>query len=116
MCPAVGQGALAIETRNDGLEAQQMVAKLDHVASRIAVTAERALLATLEGGCQVPIGAYATVHGSQLHLRAIVASPDGLHLVRAEATGTDPQRVGEDLGREMLERGAREILKDVYAA
>ena len=116
MCPAVGQGALAIETRHDGLEAQQIVAKLDHAASRIAITAERALLATLEGGCQVPIGGYALVHGNEVHLRAIVASADGSRMVRAEATGTDPQRVGEDLGREMLDRGAREILKDVYAA
>jgi hydroxymethylbilane synthase len=116
MCPAVGQGALAIETRNDGLEAQHMVAQLDHTASRLAITAERALLAKLEGGCQVPIGAYATVLGHEVHLRSIVASPDGLRVVRAEATGTDPQRVGEDLGREMLELGAREILKDVYAA
>jgi hydroxymethylbilane synthase len=116
MCPAVGQGALAIETRHDGLEAQELIAKLDHAPSRRAVTAERVLLATLEGGCQVPIGGYATVHGAEIHLRAIVASPDGLRMVRAEATGMDPQRVGEDLGREMLERGAREILRDVYAA
>jgi hydroxymethylbilane synthase len=116
MCPAVGQGALAIETRHDGLEAQHVIQKLDHAASRIAVTAERALLATLEGGCQVPIGGHATVHGNEIHLRAIVASPDGLRVVRAEATGSDPRRVGEDLGHEMLDRGAREILKDVYAA
>jgi hydroxymethylbilane synthase len=116
MCPAVGQGALAIETRNDGLDAQKLVARLDHPASRIAITAERALLAALDGGCQVPIGGYATVHGNEVHLRAIVASPDGLRVVRAEATGADPQRVGQELGREMLERGAREILQDVYAA
>jgi hydroxymethylbilane synthase len=116
MCPAVGQGALAIETRNDGLEAQELVARLDHAASRMAITAERALLATLEGGCQVPIGGYATVHGLEVHLRAIVASPDGLRVGRAEATGADPQRLGQELGREMLKRGAREILQDVYAA
>ncbi len=59
MCPAVGQGALAIETRHDGGEAERLVSKLDHAASRAAVTAERALLATLGGGCQVPIGGYA---------------------------------------------------------
>lgn len=115
MCPAVGQGALAIETRNDGLEAQQLIFRLDHAGTRAAVTAERALLKTLEGGCQVPIGGHATVHGAEIHLRAIVASPDGQRVVRSAATGRDPQRVGEDLGREMLDRGAREILKDVYA-
>jgi hydroxymethylbilane synthase len=116
MCPAVGQGALAIETRNDGLDAQKLVARLDHAASRIAITAERALLAALDGGCQVPIGGYGTVHGNEVHLRAIVSSPDGLRVVRAEATGADPQRLGQELGREMLKRGAREILQDVYAA
>ena len=61
MCPAVGQGALAIETRDDGGAAQELARKLDHAASALAVTAERAFLATLEGGCQVPIGGYATV-------------------------------------------------------
>lgn len=116
MCPAVGQGALAIETRDDGQEAQKFVRQLDHAPSRIAVTAERALLAVLEGGCQVPIGAHARVNGTQVHLRSIVASPDGSRVVRGERTGSNPQRVGEELGREMLERGAREILRDVYAA
>jgi hydroxymethylbilane synthase len=116
MCPAVGQGALAIETRHDGLEAEQIVSRLDHAETRAAITAERALLATLEGGCQVPIGAHATVDGDEIRLCAIVASPDGMRVVRAEAAGRDPARVGENLGREMLERGAREILRDVYAA
>ena len=97
-------------------DAQKLVARLDHAASRIAITAERALLAALDGGCQVPIGGYGTVHGNEVHLRAIVASPDGLRVVRAEATGADPQRLGQELGREMLKRGAREILQDVYAA
>lgn len=116
MCPAVGQGALAIETRDDGLEAQKFVRRLDHETTRIAVTAERALLATLEGGCQVPIGGHAHVSGREVQLLAIVASPDGSRVVRGERTGDDPRRVGEELGREMLERGAREILKDVYSS
>jgi hydroxymethylbilane synthase len=116
MCPAVGQGALAIETRNDGGEGQQYVRKLDDFSTRVAVTAERALLATLEGGCQVPIGGHATVRGHEIHLRAIVASPDGTRVVRGERTGEDPVRIGHELGLELLDRGAREILKDVYAA
>lgn len=116
MCPAVGQGALAIETRDDGGEGQRFVHKLDDMRTRAAVTAERALLATLEGGCQVPIGGHATVEGHRVHLRAIVASPDGARVVRGERTGENPHQVGEELGREMLERGAREILKEVYTA
>ncbi|HTS76563.1 MAG TPA: hydroxymethylbilane synthase [Bryobacteraceae bacterium] len=116
MCPAVGQGALAIETRDDGGDAQALVRRLDDEATRTAVTAERALLATLEGGCQVPIGGHAHVVGRDVYLRSIVASPDGSRIVRGERSGDDPQRVGEELGREMLDRGAREILKEVYSS
>jgi hydroxymethylbilane synthase len=116
MCPAVGQGALAIETRDDGGSAHTMAALLNHPATMTAVTAERAMLATLEGGCQVPIGGYATFERGTVHLRAIVASPDGARIVRGERTGSDATKVGTELGRELLERGAREILKEVYAA
>jgi hydroxymethylbilane synthase len=115
MCPAVGQGALAIQTRDDAGPAQEIVRNLNHPASMTAVTAERALLATLEGGCQVPIGAYAQVDAGTVHLRAIVASPDGSRMVRGERSGKDPAKIGVDLGRELLDRGAREILNEVYA-
>jgi hydroxymethylbilane synthase len=115
MCPAVGQGALAIETRNDGGEAQKIASKLDHAPTRAAVTAERALLKTLEGSCQVPIGGHATIHNGSIHLRAIVASPDGSRVVRGELTGADPQQLGRALGDQLLEKGAKAILKDVYA-
>ena len=64
MCPAVGQGALAIETRDDGGAAWELVSKLDHAEARAAVEAERALLATLGGGCQVPVGAHATLRST----------------------------------------------------
>jgi len=108
MCPAPGQGALAIETR-DGA-AQQVARKLDHAETRAAVTAERALLAILEGGCQVPIGAYAHLEGSSIHLRAIVASPDGQRVVRDSLCGQEPIALGRELGRRLLAAGAREIL------
>ena len=111
MCPAVGQGALAIETRDDGGVGQEFARKLDHAATRKAVTAERSLLATLEGGCQVPIGAHARVEGLAIHLRAIVASPDGSRVVRDSMTGDDPVTLGCTLGERLLEAGAREILK-----
>jgi hydroxymethylbilane synthase len=115
MCPAVGQGALAIETLEDG-PAYEIAQRLDHAATRAAVTAERALLATLGGGCQVPVGAHARLDGSAIHLHAIVASPDGARLVGGDLTGADPLRVGEQLGRRLLDEGAREILSAVYAA
>lgn len=110
MCPAAGQGALAIETREDGGAAQQIAGKLNHAATNAAVTAERALLATLEGGCQVPIGAHAHFEGPGLHLLAIVASPDGARIMRDSATGSDPVGLGKELGERMLAAGAREIL------
>ncbi|HML17287.1 MAG TPA: hydroxymethylbilane synthase [Bryobacteraceae bacterium] len=116
MCPAAGQGALAIETRDDSGAAQRLIEKLDHAPSRTAVTAERALLQTLGGGCQVPIGCHATVDGSMIHLRAIVASPDGTRILRAALSGSDPARLGAALGQQLLDDGAREILQEVYAA
>ncbi len=110
MCPAVGQGALAIETRDDGGPAFELARKLDHITTRRAVTAERSLLATLEGGCQVPIGAHAKVHGSAIDLRAIVASPDGQRVVEGSLSGNEPIDLGRRLGEHLLLAGAREIL------
>ena len=118
MCPAVGQGALAIETRDDGGGAFHICASLDHPATRIAVTAERAVLATLGGGCQVPIGAYASVTQASwpVYLQAIVISPDGATLVRRNATGParDAESLGRSLGEQLLADGARAILDAVY--
>ncbi len=111
MCPAVGQGALAIETRDDDGPAQRIASQLNHAPSNIAVTAERSLLATLEGGCQVPIGAYAVLEGSLIHLRAIVASPDGSRSIRDQAVGTDASALGRELGERLLAAGARDILQ-----
>src|SRR6266481_4130623 len=115
MCPAVGQGALAIETRatGPGFEACR---PLDDPATRAAVTAERALLAALGGGCQVPIGAHATVERDRIRLLGVVASPDGSEVIRAEAEGivAEAEAIGRKLGEELLERGARRILEAVY--
>jgi len=116
MCPAVGQGALAIETRDDSGAAQQLAGKLDHPASRAAVTAERALLLVLGGGCQVPVGAHAQVASGGIKMVAVVAQPDGTHIVRGELTGVDPAETGAALGRTLLDSGAREILQEVYSA
>ena len=116
MCPAVGQGALAIETRRDGGAGEQACARLDHAASRSAVTAERAVLAALGGGCQVPVGAHAVVDGDRVHLLAVVVTPEGTQVVRREADGPvgEAERVGQELGERLLASGAREILEAVY--
>jgi hydroxymethylbilane synthase len=111
MCPAAGQGALAIETRDDGAAAYEIARKLNHAATEAAVTAERSLLSTLEGGCQVPIGAHGRFEGPVLHLIAMVASPDGTRMMRDGASGTDdPAALGRELGERMLVAGARDIL------
>lgn len=115
MCPAAGQGALAIETRDDGETrdggaALELARKLDHAATRAAVTAERALLVVLEGGCQVPIGAYAHLEGSSIHLHAIVASLDGQRVIRDSLCGEEPIALGHELGQRLLAAGARNIL------
>ena len=115
MCPAVGQGALAIETRDDSGAAQELARRLNHAETSIAVSAERALLSTLGGGCQVPVGAHARLDGGTIRIHAIVASPDGSRLLRGDHEGTDPS-VGVQLGSRLLDQGAREILSEVYAA
>jgi hydroxymethylbilane synthase len=119
MCPAVGQGALAVETREDGGPAYVLSKRLDHTETRIAVTAERAVLASLGGGCQVPIGAHATVdNGRMVHIRAVVVSPDGSQVIRKEARGlvTDAAAIGRVLGEQLLAEGGKQILETVYGA
>jgi hydroxymethylbilane synthase len=116
MCSAVGQGALAIETRASGAGFDAVQA-LDHSPTHVAVTAERGVLASLGGGCQVPIGAHATVEGGRVKVQAIVASPDGSELIRGAAEGAiaEAEATGRALGAELLDRGARRILDQVYA-
>ncbi|HTP86680.1 MAG TPA: hydroxymethylbilane synthase [Bryobacteraceae bacterium] len=116
MCPAVGQGALAVETRDDGGLAQKICARLNHAETRAAVTAERAVLARLGGGCQVPIGAHARIAGGLLHIDAVVVSPEGDMIVRMASSGpvNEAEAIGSALGDELLAAGGREILEDVY--
>jgi hydroxymethylbilane synthase len=116
MCPAVGQGALAIETRADAGRAQEICARLDHLETRTAVTAERAVLASLGGGCQVPIGAYAVIRDHRVLLEAVVVSPDGGTVIRKQASGPVDQaaQLGRDLGDALLAEGGRQILESVY--
>jgi hydroxymethylbilane synthase len=115
MCPAVGQGALAIETRLDG-PGFDVCRALDHFATRAAVTCERSVLASLGGGCQVPIGAYATVKDELLSVIAIVLSPDGRHSIADNHSGpaANAAAIGHELGERLIASGAREILEAVY--
>jgi hydroxymethylbilane synthase len=117
MCPAVGQGALAVETRDDGGEAFHIAKRLEHPPSRLAVTAERAVLAALGGGCQAPIGCHAYLDGETLIVVAAVVSPDGAQVVRRRIHGSiaDPVSVGRALAEQILSAGGKEILDAVYA-
>jgi len=117
MCPAVGQGALAVETRTEG-PAREICGALDHPATRVAVTAERAVLASLGGGCQVPIGAHAQVSGEMLRLMGVVIAPDGARVVRKSDEGgpAGAEELGRRVGAALLADGAREILEQVYGA
>lgn len=122
LLPAIGQGALGIEVRAPSPERQapsilQMMTVLDHPETHIAVRAERALLTRLEGGCQVPIAAHATVSGEGINLRGLVASLDGKRLVRGEVHGPtgSSEALGTNLAEDLLSRGAAEILQEIYA-
>ena len=113
--PAVGQGALAIVCREDDETTRRALASLDHRATRLATTAERAFLRELEGGCQVPIAALAEVSGEQIELQGLVASLDGQQVLRGQGTGSDAEATGRALGHDLLERGAGAILAAVRA-
>ena len=115
MCPAVGQGALAIETRAGDKQVLSQLAFLNHAETHTAVLCERALLGSLGGGCQVPIGALAEVSGHGLQLRAMVGRPDGSEVLRETAEGKDPEELGRATARKLLKRGAEKILTDVYS-
>jgi hydroxymethylbilane synthase len=114
MCPAAGQGALAIESRAGDEGVRQALSFCNDTRAGYETTCERALLACLGGGCQVPIGANAKWHDGKLHLEAIVASPDGQQLVREALEGHDPQQLGKQTAQNLLARGGAAILEQVY--
>jgi hydroxymethylbilane synthase len=116
MCPAAGQGALGIEIRLGDVATGRDLEFLNNAAARAATTCERALLYSLGGGCQVPIGAFAEIRNGKLHLDAIVADPDGSKLLRESREGNlhDPEKLGSTVGETLLRRGGDEILDAVY--
>jgi hydroxymethylbilane synthase len=111
--PAVGQGALAIECRSDDEEVRALLAPLDDAPTRTAITAERAFLTELQGGCRIPLAAHATLAAGTLRLRGLVGSPDGTRVVRGERSGPGDAAaaIGKALAQEIASRGGREILE-----
>ncbi|MGO2477684.1 MAG: hydroxymethylbilane synthase [Pseudoalteromonas sp.] len=114
--PANGQGAVGIECREDDKMLKALLAPLEHNETRIQVIAERAMNRRLEGGCQVPIGAYALVNGEQVHLRGLVGAVDGSQILRDEISGhvNDADNLGVELAEKLLAQGADKILAQVY--
>jgi hydroxymethylbilane synthase len=113
--PAVGQGAIGVECRADDAQASEVLEKLDHAETRTAIIAERTLLSVLQGGCQVPLGAWARIERGELVLDACVCSIDGAQYVKQRATAPPDQArsLGERMAQLLIDAGARDILEEV---
>jgi hydroxymethylbilane synthase len=112
ICPAAGQGALAIETRR-GDAVSAVCSRLQHEPTRQAVSCERTVLAGLGGGCHLPVGAFAEAEDDRLRIRAVVISPDGSRLVRVSGEGprSEPEELGNRIVRDLLSQGADALLE-----
>ena len=116
--PAIGQGAIGIESRSDDQEVNGIMAKLNDTTTAICVRAERAMNQRLKGGCQVPIAGFAELSPQGvLSLKGLVGSPDGRNIIRATVTGLadDAETLGQELAENLLSRGADKILNELYA-
>ncbi len=116
--PAVGQGAVGIECRVDDERINQLIAPLNHEATKTCVIAERAMNQRLEGGCQVPIAGYAQLEYGQIKMRGLVGRPDGKQVIRGNIEGSakNAEQLGRMLADDLLSRGAKEILQEVYSS
>jgi hydroxymethylbilane synthase len=114
MLPAIAQGAVGIETRTGDEDTLRWLRHLDHPETRDALTAEREVLAQLEGNCQVPLAGFAEVQGAEMHLEARLGSPDGATLLRAEGTAPreSAQALGQQVARQLLQQGGQRLLQD----
>lgn len=115
MLPAIGQGALTLEARADDAEVIEIASTLDHRETRLATAAERSFLVCLGGGCRLPMAALAKVEGDSLHLRALIADPEGRRMLRGEITGaaSDAVALGAALGDQLLAQGAADLIAEV---
>ncbi|MEN2467172.1 hydroxymethylbilane synthase [Ornithinibacillus sp. FSL M8-0202] len=111
--PAVGQGALAIESREDDQELNDILAKINDAYTVKTVTAERTYLNLLEGGCQIPIGGFAHLENEDVVLNALVGTPDGKTILKEVVRGTDPVQVGKEAAEKLLQLGAKDIIERV---
>ena len=116
--PAVGQGAIGLEAREDDNDVLSLISVLDDSDTRCRITAERTMNHRLHGGCQVPIAGHALLEGDRIYLRGLVGEPDGSRIVSGEIRGprTEAERLGLKLADELLAKGADEILEKLYAA
>jgi len=114
--PAIGQGAMGIETRSRDARVHELIAPLNHPETAACVVAERAFLKRLEGGCQVPIAAHGRIEQGRLKLEGLVASVDGARLIRDRMDGSpeENEALGTRLAERLLSAGAGEILKEIY--
>ena len=110
MLPAPGQGALGIQCRADDADTPSLLKTIDHAPTRLAVSAERAFLAALGGGCSLPVGALASIDGDAIQLQGVVAAQDGSHVLRVSLSGDNPQRLGEQLAQQSLAEGAEDLI------
>jgi len=119
LLPAVGQGVVCIETRNSDRELVDLVVRLNDPATETCVIAERAVNRALEGGCQVPIGAFAEIsEDGSLHVRGLVGDPDGNEILTANDSGStgEAEQIGQRVAQALLDKGAGKILEKVYGA
>ncbi|QIW16613.1 hydroxymethylbilane synthase [Pasteurellaceae bacterium RH1A] len=116
--PACGQGAVGIETRVDDERVLRYISVLNHQPTRYCVEAERAMNTRLQGGCQVPIGGFATLEGDEISLNALVGSLDGTEIIRASGRAKleEAQQLGQQVAKSLLAQGADKILAQVYQA
>ncbi|GEL77441.1 hydroxymethylbilane synthase [Tenuibacillus multivorans] len=110
--PAVGQGALAIECREDDQELVDLLNEINHEYTETTVAAERKFLGMLEGSCQVPIAGYAVREGDEIVLDALVSSPDGNVLLQTQKRSKDPIQAGEDAANELIKQGAKDLVDE----
>lgn len=116
--PAVGQGALAVETRAEDAVTKDLLKAVDHLLTRQALAAERSLLETLQGGCHIPLGALAQVDGKTLELHGVIASLDGSQVLRYHLSGRaeEGNAIGRQVAERLLEMGGRELVEAAWAA
>ncbi|MGH6946010.1 MAG: hydroxymethylbilane synthase, partial [Kiloniellales bacterium] len=118
MLPAVAQGAIALEARSGDMATGALLAAIDHLPSRLRVTAERACLAALDGSCHTPIAALAELEGETLHLRGLVVLPDGsqAHHAQASAPAADARTLGEAVGAELRAKAGESFFAALAAS